>query len=96
MIITGCSTDQLTDGTLLPDDISCGAPFHSLGIKNGMVCFGSVDVGATALYYCSSCDRGEIRNPSVRICSPNGTWNGSIPECECGKLYNNYIIITKC
>ena len=86
-IFTGCIPQQLSDGTVVSDGIGCGAPLHTLGIRNGIVCYDSIDFGATAVYSCSNnCgDKSAEVALSVRTCLPNGSWSGAIPKCECGK-----------
>lgn len=93
-VYTGCDSQELSDGVLLPSNVSCGAPLHSLGIKNGIVCYSSIDVGATAIYSCSSCYFGTVLGPSVRICQPNGSWNGTIPQCDCGMFAQLQVYIS--
>ena len=82
---TGCDPQQLSDNTLLPTGVSCSAPLYSLGIRNGIVCYNNIDTGAIAFYSCFNCD-SQVSFTSVmaRVCLPNGQWNGSIPQCECG------------
>ena len=84
----GCSPHQLSDGTPLPSSATCDVPMHSLGIPNGIVCYSGIDTGAIAVYSCFSCASGirERPSPTVRTCLQNGTWNGIIPQCECGKM----------
>ena len=85
--LTGCDPQHLSDGTPLQDGTSCGAPYHSLGIENGIICYNGIDAGATALYICSSSTSTSISSPSVRTCMPNGTWSGSVLHCDHGWLY---------
>ena len=80
-----CSPADLTDGTPPPDDVTCGAPFFTLGIKSGMVCYTRTDIGAVAAYSCLECGVYSLRGSPVRSCLPDGSWNGSIPQCDCGK-----------
>ena len=80
----GCNSQQLSDdrGTVASDvTMGCGAALHTLGIRNGFVCYDNIDVGATAVYSCS-CDSRVL---SIRTCLLNGSWSGTIPQCECGK-----------
>ena len=79
-----CNPTALSDGTLSPDDVLCGAPFSTLGIKNGIVCYSRVDIGATAFYSCLSCGVNHLKISPVRTCLQDGSWNGSIPHCNCG------------
>ena len=81
---SGCNRHQLSDDNPLPTSVTCGASMHSLGISNGIVCYSGVDTGAIAVYSCFSCTSGITeRSPSFRTCLENGTWNGTIPQCEC-------------
>ena len=94
--IIGCNPHQLSDDTPLPTGVGCGAPMHSLGISNGIVCYSGIDTGAVAVYSCFSCASGIIeRSPSFRTCLPNGSWNGIIPRCECGRT-SMYLDLCQC
>ena len=80
----GCSLHRLSDDKPLPAGVTCDAPMHSLGVSNGIVCYSGIDTGAIALYSCFSCASEIVeRSPLVRTCLENGTWNGTIPHCEC-------------
>ena len=82
---TGCNPQQLSDDRdMVASDVTmgCGAALHTLGTRNGIVCYDNIDVGASAVYSCS-CDSRVI---SIRTCLLNGSWSGTIPQCECGKL----------
>ena len=71
----------------LPTNVGCGTPMHSFGILNGIVCYSGIDTGAVAVYSCFGCASGITeRSPLVRTCLQNGTWNGIIPQCECGMI----------
>ena len=86
----GCSPYQLSDHKSLPAGVTCDAPMHSLGISNGIVCYSGIDTGAIAVYSCFSYASGIVeRSPLVRTCLENGTWNGTIPQCECDGMISN-------
>ena len=79
-----CNPSELGDGTSLPDGLLCDAPLLTMGIKNGVICYSSSDIGATAIYSCLNCGVHNLNKVPVRSCLPDGSWNGSFPECSCG------------
>ena len=81
--LLACSSISLSDGTQLMNDVMCDAPFNSIGIKDGIVCFEDTNVGSSALQYCINCGFRRISGMSVRTCLSNGTWSGSSPYCDC-------------
>lgn len=86
MFTQGCDKDHLSDGTVLSDGVACGLPLLTAGINNGIVCYTGTGIGATATYHCSNCGSVTSSNiPTVRTCLPTGTWNGTIPHCQCSK-----------
>lgn len=96
IMIIGCDPQQLNEGKMsVANTHKCGGPLRSLGIPNGIVCYTGIDVGATAIYSCFNCDTA-TKIMSVRTCLPNGTWNGTIPQCEgdAKKLYIHVMLIT--
>ena len=89
---SGCNRHQLSDHIPLPTSINqpCDAPMHSLDISNGIVCYSGIDTGAIAVYSCFSCASGIVeRSPLFRTCLENGTWDGTIPQCECDGMISN-------
>ena len=85
-MIIACDPEGLSDGTQPPDSIACGEPLFTRGIKNGIVCYGSLGTGSTATYSCLSCGLDKLEGSHVRTCLLDGTWNGTIPKCNCGML----------
>ena len=80
---TACDPLLLGDNTSLSGNMSCDSPYHSLGIDNGIACYSGISIGSSAFYYCLKCGFTTIKGTSVRTCLPNGSWNGSIPQCNC-------------
>ena len=70
----------------------CQLPLKTVHIENGVACHTGTRVGSTAHYYCLSCDSNTVMGTSIseRICMENGSWNGSLPHCEC-KSYTNIL-----
>ena len=88
ILITACDPNGLSDGTSLdPLDTGarCGAPLSTLGIRGGIACYSSYDIGSTATYSCLKCGLQHLEGSHVRTCLSDGNWNGSIPQCLCGK-----------
>ena len=82
--ISACNPTVLGSIALLPNDVRCDPPFHSLGIENGVVCYSGTEIGSVALYSCISCGFDAIMNgTSGRICTKDGYWNGTTPRCGC-------------
>ena len=77
--LSGCDASQLSDGTEL-SGVNCDSPLFPAGIKDGLVCYTGTNIGATATYNCFNCGS---RSHAVRTCLPNGTWNGTVPQCNC-------------
>ena len=82
-VILECDLAQLGNDSTIPGDISCDQPLMSLGIKGGLVCYTGATVGSTAVYYCSSCGLNTLKGSMVRFCMENGSWNGTMPQCDC-------------
>ncbi len=80
--IQGCDKDHLSDGTVLYDGVACSLPLYTAGIENinGVVCYTGTGIGAIATHHCFNCGSNI---PAVRTCLPNGTWNGTLPHCQC-------------
>ena len=78
-----CDPLLLGDNTSLPWNISCDPPYHSLGISNGIACYTETKSGSTAVYFCLKCGFISIKGTSTRMCLLNGSWTGSIPQCNC-------------
>lgn len=90
----GCDTEELSDGTQLPNGIRCPAPLEnkSLGIQDGVACYTGTSIGSIAAYYCLHCDQQSIalERRLLRLCTANGSWNGDIPHCTCKYNIINY------
>ena len=81
---TVCNPTVLGNAPMLPMDVKCEAPFHSLGVENGIACYSGTEIGSVAFYSCLHCGLSGIMNgTSVRVCTENGVWNGSTPRCSC-------------
>ena len=81
--LIACDPLLLGDNTSLPWNISCDPPYHSLGISNGIACYSETKSGSTAIYFCLECGFTTIKGYSTRTCLLNGSWSGSIPQCNC-------------
>ena len=57
--------------------------YDSLGISNGIACYSETKSGSTAVYFCLKCGFTSIKGYSTRTCLLNGSWTGSIPQCNC-------------
>ena len=91
-----CNPTVLGSVALLPTDVRCDPPFHSLGIENGIVCYSGTEVGSVAFYSCISCGFNAIMNgTSIRICTKDGYWNGTTPQCSCNasEFFSTIIMI---
>ena len=86
-----CDPLLLGDNTLLPWNISCDPPYHSLGISNGIACYTETKSGSTAVYFCLQCGFTSIKGSSTRTCLLNGSWTGSIPQCNCDDDVNGVV-----
>jgi len=64
--------------------VDCGTPST---ISNGDVIFSSTTFGANVTYFCN--DSYNMTNPAagVRVCTEDGYWSGSLPECLCKSEY---------
>ena len=86
-----CNPADLTDGTTLTlsETVTCGVAFSSLRIKDGIVCYSGSDVGSIAAYFCLDCGFksvvGSDYGSFIRMCTEEGKWNGTVPQCDCSK-----------
>ena len=88
LCILGCAESQLIDGEIvdLSDGTQCGLPLFTIGMKDGVVCYTGTHVGAIATYHCFDCGFSYQRSfgaNQVRTCMLDGTWNGTVPHCDC-------------
>ena len=82
-----CNLADLSDGTEL-DQTSSNTltrglkSLLSLGIENGVVCYTGNNTGAIAVYSCLSCHfTGSSYEMFIRMCTENGNWTGTTPQC---------------
>ena len=66
--------------------------YHFLGISNRIACYSETKSGTTAVYFCLMCGFTSIKGYSTRTCLLNGSWTGSIPQCNCNC---NHDIVTQ-
>lgn len=81
-----CDPLLLGNGSLHPNSMLCDVPNQSVGIENGIGCYNGTTTGSTAFYQCLNCHSDF--NDSVRTCLEDGSWNGSIPQCNCELVIN--------
>ena len=85
---TVCNPAALGSIMLLPTDARCNPPLYTLGISNGIVCYSGTEIGSIAFYSCIDCGFNSLtKGSSVRICTKDGNWDGTITQCNCSKLY---------
>ena len=77
-----CDPNHLYDGptvTLL-EGATCDKPLNFVGASRleGYACYSGTLVGAYAVHHCLNCDYH-----SVRVCMPDGNWNGTTLQCKC-------------
>ena len=78
-----CDPRQLGETYVhVPDDVNCKSTLHSIGIKNGLVCYNGTAAGSIAIYHCLKSDLTLERIASVRVCQLNGKWNGTVHYCH--------------
>ena len=77
----GCDHQLLGNGS--QNNTSCDPPYNTLGFKGGIACYTNNIIGSTAFLYCLNCGFNSIRGSSVRKCLTDGSWNGTIPDCNC-------------
>ena len=77
----GCDPSHLYNGLTVssPTDIaSCDPPLSYIGTSDGYACYSGTLVGTYAVHRCLNCDYR-----SVRVCTADGNWNGTTPQCKC-------------
>ena len=85
--MVSCNPADLSDGTELgqtsSNTLTCGMKsLLSLGIENGIVCYTGNNAGAIAVYSCLSCHFiGSSYETFIRMCTENGNWTGTKPQC---------------
>lgn len=77
--------------------LSCGPQFSSLKHRNVIVCYSGTNAGSLAVYSCLSCGFKAASEPSqwsfIRMCTEEGLWNRTIPDCDCSKTDNHALLI---
>ena len=76
----GCDPNRLYTGpvTSSSDLAVCDPPLSFIGTSDGYACYSGTLVGAYAVHRCLDCDYR-----SVRVCTADGTWNGTTLQCKC-------------
>ena len=83
-----CNPKQLTDKVITKEENQCSPHYSTLEIEGGFVCYSGTTTGSTALYYCSDCGYNSLKKTHgsfLRVCGGDGQWNGTVPQCQCGK-----------
>ena len=62
----------------MPSEALCDSPLNVISVEESYACYIGTFVGASAVHHCVGCD-----GRAVRECLANGTWDGTIPQCDC-------------
>ena len=65
-------------GTVDPKCTNRGSS-DSSSFSEGVICYGGITVGSTAVYICN--DGFALVGNEARVCQSNGSWNGGTPQC---------------